>query len=362
MSDIKVETAILMGLEPLSTLSKTRLKELADLCFVEKVNKDLNPFRIRPLSDQSVYLIKGELALYYGDNEVAVIAAGSDSARFPLGKWLSELREAKALTDIELIRVDDDLLDIMVTWDQLASYEAGEQRARGETISTGEISAWMLNSGMFSAANIKYGAFSQLPTTNVEQLLRRITRVDVKQGEKVIQEGGDGDYYYLIEKGKAVVSRLVGGVTVQLAELKDGDAFGEEALVSEGKRNAAVTMKSDGVLLRLAKEDFVQLLREPLLHKLGPAEAQQRVVNGAVWLDVRYPSEYQYDRLPGAINIPLGEIRNAIGVLDKTQEYIAYCQSGRRSSTGAFILAQMGYNIAMLDGGLWALERFGRKQ
>ena len=48
-----------------------------------------------------------------------------------------------------------------------------------------------------------------------------------------------------------------------LAELKGGDAFGEEALVSEARRNATVTAVRDGELLRLGKAHFTELLREP---------------------------------------------------------------------------------------------------
>ena len=128
-----------------------------------------------------------------------------------------------------------------------------------------------------------------------------------------------------------------------LAELKSGDTFGEEALVSEAKRNATVTMKNGGALLRLDKKDFIELLREPLLHRVSMEEAQQKVLEGAQWIDVRYPSEYQYDQLPGAINIPLSEIRNAFGLLDKDREYVLYCQSERRSSAATFLLSQRGY-------------------
>ena len=142
-----------------------------------------------------------------------------------------------------------------------------------------------------------------------------------------------------------------------LAEIKSGDAFGEEALVSEAKRNATVSMKTDGVLLRLAKQDFVGLLKEPLLHRVSMDEGREKVMQNAQWVDVRYPSEYQYDKLPGAINIPLSEIRNAFGVLDKSREYVLYCQSERRSSAAAFLLAQRGYRAFLLTGGLWGGER-----
>ena len=138
-----------------------------------------------------------------------------------------------------------------------------------------------------------------------------------------------------------------------LADLKSGDAFGEEALVSEARRNATITMKSDGVLLRLAKADFNELLREPMLRRVSREEAWQKIAAGGQWIDARYPSEYQYDRLPGAINIPLSEIRNAFEVLDKAREYVLYCQSERRSAAAAFLLAQRGYRAFLLAGGLW---------
>jgi rhodanese-related sulfurtransferase len=75
-----------------------------------------------------------------------------------------------------------------------------------------------------------------------------------------------------------------------------------------------------------------------------------------VWLDVRYPSEHQYDKLPGAINVPLAEVRNAFGSLDRTREYIVYCQSGRRSSAACFLFAQHGFRVSVLEGGLWSAE------
>ena len=150
---------------------------------------------------------------------------------------------------------------------------------------------------------------------------------------------------------------MVGGVSMTLAELKSGDTFGEEALVSAARRNATVTMKTDGSLLRLSKQEFDVLLREPLLHAINMEQSKHKVLNGAQWIDVRYMSEYQYDKLPGAVNIPLSEIRNAFGALDMDTEYVVYCQSGRRSSAAAFLLAQRGYHVYLLEGGLWGGDR-----
>lgn len=358
----KLSKATLMNFEPLASLSPARLKELADLCFVENVMVDLDPFRLRGLNGQSVYLVKGELSLTFPDGGEVTIAAGSNEAKYALGKKTPMFAAAKSLTDIQLVRVDDDLLDIMMTWDQLASFRDQPQPVpesdKSEKNATGKgQQAWMMQSGMFSASSLINGAFAQLPPANIEELFKKIVSVPCKKGDIIISEGQDGDYYYVIESGKAEVTRLIGGTTVHLAELKKGDAFGEEALVSNSKRNATITMKSDGILLRLGKNDFNELLKSPLLNPLSPSKARARISAGAVWLDVRYPSEYQHDRLPGAYNIPLGEIRNAIGVLDRNKEYVAYCQSGRRSSAAAFILAQRGYKIHVLEGGVWGLAK-----
>jgi rhodanese-related sulfurtransferase len=348
-----------MALEPIASLSEARLRELAGLCHLERVGKNSDPFGARGSLGQTVYLVKGELALAYPDGSSTVLVGGSDQARTPLGRRGAMFTSARALTDVELVRIDDELLDIMVTWDQLATADSS---ARRETSAGGQspLADWSLLSGIFSVSNLKYGAFSQLPSAHIDELLRRFKRINVKKGDSVIREGAEGDFYYVIETGRCKVERMIGGVSILLAELKSGDAFGEEALVSEAKRNATVMMKSDGVLLQLAKKDFNELLREPLLHRISVEEAREKIANGGQWVDVRYPSEYQYDKLPEAINIPLSEIRHAFGLLDKGREYVLYCQSERRSAAATFLLAQRGYRAFLLAGGLWGDANRGK--
>lgn len=346
----KVTTATLRLLEPIGSLSESRLKELSELTFVEHVSRNINPFRVRGVAGQLVYLVAGELALILGNGASEVVVGGTPEARHPIGRK-TPFASAKAITDIELLRIDDDLLDIMMTWDQLASVEDTQNRARPEAEAP-SMANWAILTGMFSINNLKGGAFAQLPTAHINELLKRFRRVTARRGEAVIREGADGDFYYVVETGKCVVERTVGGVSMRLAELKSGDAFGEEALVANAKRNATVTMLTDGSLLRLDKADFNELLKKPLLQSVDMAAARAKVAAGGQWIDVRYPSEYQYDKLPGAINIPLAEIRNAARVLDKSREYVVYCQSGRRSAAAAFLMAQRGFRSFVLDGGL----------
>lgn len=162
-----------------------------------------------------------------------------------------------------------------------------------------------------------------------------------------------GDYYYVLTEGKALVTR-----TVELATLGAGASFGEEALLSGSKRNASVTMQSQGQLMRLAKSDFNELLKEPLLDRVTPDEAQVRVAKGDVWLDVRHVTEFNHSHLQNALNIPLHELRIRMKELDKKQNYICYCGTGRRSSAAAFLLVQNGFKVVVLIGGVQKIPQF----
>jgi rhodanese-related sulfurtransferase len=347
----QVSARTLKRLEPIGAMSESRLEELATLCYVEQVSKTLDPFRIRPLSGSTVYLLRGEIALTLKDGSPLLVVGGSDEARHPLGRRAA-FTAARAITDIELVRFDDELIDIMMTWDQLSEVEVSRARKSGRPEESGDGGDWRLLTGVFSVNNLRFGALSRLPTAHVGELLGRFERVEAERGQSIVREGDEGDYYYVLENGRAQVTRKVGGVDMRIAQLKAGDAFGEEALLADSKRNATVTMLTSGALLRLSKAHFNDLLRKPLLREIDREQALAKVAAGAQWIDVRYPSEYQYDRWPGALNIPLGEVRNALRVLDQAREYVVYCQSGRRSSAAAFLLAQRGFSTYVLSGGL----------
>jgi rhodanese-related sulfurtransferase/CRP-like cAMP-binding protein len=358
-----LDVRTLGGLEPIASFAPARLREVLDYCQIETVAKGEDAFCRHGLQGQSVYLVGGEIELVYRDGNRVIVNAHSEWARHPLGKRQPDIVSATALCESQLLRIDDELLDRMVTFDQFAQHDfpGGWSALQGAHTDGSAVVKRLLNSSMFSAENLKNGPLANLPLANVNDLLQRIDAIAVWADDVIIREGDEGDYYYLIDSGRARVSRRIGGVDMPLAELKAGDVFGEEALVSGGKRNATVAMRSNGVLLRLSRQDFMALLQEPLLHKVGYQQACQEVENGAIWLDVRHPPEYRYDRLRGAMNVPLNDVRNAINVLERDKKYITYCQSGRRSAVAAFILSQAGYDVQVLEGGLWSVPRPGQQ-
>lgn len=347
------DQAILTQLEPLARLSPGRKDELAKLCFIESVNKNLDPLRMNiAKATQAFYLIKGDLGLRFTNNSKVILRGGSPAARHPLNSD-KNIKDTIALTDIEILRIDTDLLDIMMTWDQLSSSNPVRHTdpVVGKPVRTP--AEWMHDTSIFSVSKLHDGVFSRVPAANIEEMFKRMTVVDTAAEQVIIQQGAEGDYYYMIEHGSVVVSKSAGAgqPSVVVAELGKGDAFGEEALVSDNKRSATVTMKTDGQLLRLNKKDFVELLKAPLITQVSRAEAIARLKAGAVLADARLPSEYQFDHVKGAINLPLSEIRQSLTSLDKSKTYVMYCQTGRRSSAAAFILVQNGFDAVVLDGG-----------
>jgi rhodanese-related sulfurtransferase len=338
----------LARLQPLVLLGREGLRELLPRCRTHLFTRASDPFHATNWSGQVVYLLRGQLLVNMPDGTSRVLVGGHDLAVAPVTRGGKTPLIGKAITDVELLSLEEDTLDIVVTWNQLAT--------RGESAAdSADQTDWRMMSGMFAVDNLTVGAFASLPPANIQSLLAKFNRVPAKRGQIIINQGDPGDYYYLIESGRCKVSRLVGGSPVQLAELKEGDAFGEEALVADTARNATVTMNTDGMLLRLSKQDFNEMLRAPLLQKASGEEAERRVAAGAIWIDVRFPAEYQSDGYSGAVNIPLNDIRQASAALDPSKEYIVYCQTGRRSSAAAFLLSQRGLHAALLDGGMRAL-------
>ena len=77
----------------------------------------------------------------------------------------------------------------------------------------------------------------------------------------------------------------------------------------------------------------------------GPPDDQ------TILLDVRTPKEFAEGHLPGAVNIPVDDLRGRLGELSKDRQILAYCQVGMRGYIATRILLQKGFDVANLGGG-----------
>jgi rhodanese-related sulfurtransferase len=351
-----VAASDLVRLQPLSALGAESLERLPSICHRRSVAPGESLLG-DTVEGKIAYGLQGQIKLESRPGQVEVIVGGRGRGLWPVWREGNMPVAAEAITSVDLLLMEGKAFDVMMVWDQL--HGSGEAHGSGLALANHVISDphqedenWMQLSALVSEHSLRRGIFANVPVANLERLREKFERIEVKRGEVVIQQGAPGDYYYVIQRGRGRIVRTVGGTNVEIDEIGEGEGVGEEALLADTTRNANVIMKTDGVLRRLAKADFLSLLKEPLLMRIDPDEANRRVASGAVWLDVRFPAEFLQDGIQGAINIPLNQIRTAATVLDPSKEYVVYCQSGRRSATAAFLLSQHGIRAYLLDGGL----------
>ena len=107
--------------------------------------------------------------------------------------------------------------------------------------------------------------FKPFPPETIELFASKLERHEIEPGAVVIREGEPGERFYVISDGQFTVD--VGGD--ERAKLGPGDFFGEIALLRDVPRTATVSALGDGgVLLSLAREDFVPVVRRELLKSL----------------------------------------------------------------------------------------------
>lgn len=73
-------------------------------------------------------------------------------------------------------------------------------------------------------------------------------------------------------------------------------------------------------------------------------------------LDVREVEEFEALHLEGARNLPLSQLADTYDQLDKSQSYYVICKSGKRSARACQFLAERGYEVINVQGGMDALE------
>jgi CRP/FNR family transcriptional regulator, cyclic AMP receptor protein len=96
--------------------------------------------------------------------------------------------------------------------------------------------------------------FSDVPDDALQKIAPFATTEEWPEGKEIVKEGGFSNHFYAIEEGSAKVER--GGE--HLADLKEGDIFGEQGLLEHSERSATVTSTSD---IRLIKIEHWELSR-----------------------------------------------------------------------------------------------------
>ncbi len=332
--------AVAKAFVPLGVLKHTYLDYLLQQANVDYVCAGQRLFEQGTCDYRHQYLLNGRVQLDYASGYTESIAA--KDALLPLAHEMPRPCDGIAVTDCTILRLDSDRLDRILSWSQIADYLLGELsvvRDRDEDI------GWIktvLNSNLFY----------KVPPVNAESILDRMVPQMVMAGDVIVRQGEIGNGCYFIKEGTARVTyRSETGEVQHLADIGVGRCFGEDALVYETLRNATVTMTTDGVLMRLSKEDFKLLLLEPQVEEVTEEDFSE-FAEPPVYLDVRSQSEYDQGHLVLAANVPLNLLALKKRLLRPDVPYVLYCDTGRRCRAAAYLLGKQGFNTFALRGGL----------
>jgi CRP-like cAMP-binding protein len=334
---VELDLSLTHTLVPLKDMSEAHLAELLNESDVEVLCAGQTLFARGSYDAKHVYLL-------YGDVDLVDEAGGSSLIKgrltlLPIAHHQPRLVTAIAASDCSIVRIDSERLDKLLAWSQVADYlQLNVSRQRD----LDEDSDWMMTV-------LKSNLFFKVPPINVEDIFTRLHPQVVYAGDVVIRQGELGDQCYFIKEGEAEVWRHNETGRQLLAGISIGRCFGEDALVNEAVRNASVIMRTDGVLMRLDKQDFYRLLKEPLVPSVALENFAEQIAGGAVAVDVRSEEEYSELHLQASVNIPLNLLGIKSRMLDKNRTYIFYCDTGRRSRAAAHLLERQGYKALALD-------------
>ena len=343
MARESIDKSLLQTFVPVNALSGDQLDWLLDQ---QEVCRYLSEDVLFSLGDQdntTIYLLSGKVELTDEEGKTQVVSAGDTASWHPLDHAQPRRSTARALGEVSVVRFDSFRLDTILSWVQSAGYVILDINANSAYQNDRE---WMIRL-------LKSKLFHRVPPTNILEIFRRLRAFRQKEGDVIIRQGEAADCCYILKEGVCEVSISMGdSEPTPVAMLEEGQWFGEEALLSGKPRNATVTMATDGVLMKLDRKDFDALLREPIINTMAADKVLESVDRGAWWLDVRTSDEFDQEHLVGATNMPLNVLRLKSRLLDPSKTYVAYCDTGRRSATAAFLLKNAGLDVIVLDGGL----------
>ena len=342
-SSKQIDRKTLKTLEPLNRLNPILLDELAAKSIVEDLPADRIICRHGEADPRQIYLLSGQIEVVTPGEKKTKIIKSKSALKTPIAEGSPRTATLKTKTASTLLYIDADLLELLMS----------DEPELNPTYEVTEITAddndddWMLSF-------LQSPAFLQLPTENIQQLLTHMEEIPVKKDQVVITQGNTDDNYYIIKSGSCNVHRqpYKGSASVLLATLPKGSGFGEEALISNGTRNATITMRENGSLMRLKKKDFLRLLITPLIPYFEHGETTKKLDEGCVVIDVRSETESKQKPIEGSVNIPLSMLRVKFDSLNPEREYLLVCNDGSQSAAAAFLMIQNGFRCSVLKGGI----------
>ena len=354
--DLNITDSLMAKYSPLSQLSKKYRNQVIKRSQVMTFSSGDVIFEKDHTLSFTYYLLAGKIKTRKSLLHSDIIDASEPRCLNPINSSVPTGVSAKAIEPGHLLLIDTKFLDRSLGWTEAETKKENENaKVSPATLAAPEVPSpeefGKFNEEHFDwiANLLEFPLFFNLPPSNIDKIFEKFERIDVHEEQVIIEEGDEGDYFYLLISGSARV--IIGGREDKPIRLSKGSYFGEEALVSDTVRSASVIMNEDGVLARLDKASFQSLLHDPLVKTVSETkfhEARASKPNEIVLLDIRSEGEFEYAPIPTCLHIELSQLRQKIHKLDKNKIYYITEEGGQRSDIAAHILSQTNLNVFVI--------------
>ena len=192
-----IDPLILLDLVPIKSLSPDHCQELAVKSELCKLPQGKYLFKAGDESDRIIYLLSGQVELQDANGENRMVMGGSKASKLPLEQNKPHRLSALSKSEVVFIKVDSNLLDIMLTWEQSGGYEVQELDEGG---GVAEEDDWM-------SRILQAKVFHKIPPANIQSIFMKMEAMHFNAGDAVIKQGEDGDRFYIVREGKCKVIR-----------------------------------------------------------------------------------------------------------------------------------------------------------
>lgn len=240
---------------------------------------------------------------------------------------------------------------------------AGPANKQGRIVADNLAGGHSTYRGTFGSAILKVGNLSAASIGLTERRLKQL-KMDY---QKIYAHPGSNASYY--PGGAQMHLKLLFGL--------DGTILGAQGVGSKGvdKRIDVI-----GVAMQFGKKvrdlaelelayappfnsakdpvNFLGMMAANILDGISTVIHADELPADAKVIDVREPAEVEMGGIPGAMNIPLGQLRTHINELDTQSLYVVSCQVGLRGYVAERILKQKGFKVANLSGGYLTWKSF----
>src|SRR2546430_3491727 len=137
--------------------------------------------------------------------------------------------------------------------------------------------------------------FQCLSDDQIDSLVKQSDLNHFGRGERVIEEGAEGDSMFILLRGAAQVSISKNGSTIPVATLSSGDCFGEMSLLTGEKRSATVKAEGDCYVMEISKDVMGEVIRESpdCLKQLSELLAKRKMETEGILKDLATSSADQ---------------------------------------------------------------------